>query len=682
MANLKGGNAIVRFLLAHGEKLGIAAVAICAGMLFWSAVKLDHLGPEQQPDKLIQLANQASQHLQEFTWEGLDKENKLQAEKLSGETMAPVVRDNFPLLEPPWNRPVLDPVSLRTDPQLLAAEDLEVHGDSGLWASADPAVIEQKRLEAMKEQQKLSKKEEATRLREQTESDRGGREGRGSSLFDERRTGRDRETAPARNGGPIVVTASSRSTLQGFEEISAKSWVTIVAKVPIKKQYHLYDDALMNSSGYNSAQDVPSYRGYKVERAEVTDEGQGEWKTIASIDERRLEKTIRSYPFDPLELISGRYVHPLLTHPLPPLILRDWDRRVTHSSIPLASEETPEGMIESDEVEEGDQPLGEDDMFAASPSHRRDSFEREGRTGRVGSSRRGMDPRRNSAFGGSRGMEEEMGGMMEMGIGMGGGRGGGRSYGRGGASGVYSWDGETPDLLFRYFDDSVLPGHRYRYRVRLALADVNHDVSEQYLDRTVTERRSKSEASKTYRLTDWSQPSPVASVPLPARIYLVSADPASESTFNDEPEAKILVQAFNSQLPAEIALEESFLRGSVLNVRDKASVVWVDRADLAQEQANEEFDFRTGITVIDFRGGDRLSNRNRDLTVPARAVLMDPAGRLFLQAELDDREPVSTYQQALEGDTGGRNPFGGRGGGGGEEFFEGGGRGGRGFSEE
>jgi hypothetical protein len=174
----------------------------------------------------------------------------------------------------------------------------------------------------------------------------------------------------------------------------------------------------------------------------------------------------------------------------------------------------------------------------------------------------------------------------------------------------------------------------------------------------------------------------VASVPLPARIYLVSADPASESTFTDEPEAKILVQAFNGQLPAEIALEKLFLRGSVLNVRDKASVIWVDRADLEQAQINQDFDFRTGITVIDFRGGDRLSNRNRDLTVPARAVLMDPAGRLFLQAELDDREPVGAYQQALEGDTGGMNRFGGRGGRGeyneggrgGEEYYEGRGR--------
>lgn len=665
MANLKGGNAIVRFLLAHGEKLGIAAVAICAGVLFWSALKLDHLGPNEQPDKLIQLANQANQHIEDFTWEVLDPNSKVIAEPVSGKAMPPVVREYFPPLEAPWNRPVLDPVSLRTDPQLLAAVDLEVHGDSGLWASALPEVIEQKQLEALQEQQRLRKEEEEARLREQTESERGGRGdretrgGRGSRedrggrrIFEGGRGGREREAAPTRNDGPVVVNASSRAMLQGFEEISAKSWVTVVAKVPIEKQYQLYDEALMNASGYDPGQDIPTYRGYIVERAEVTEEGQGEWQRVASIDEPRLERAIRSYPFEPLELVSNQYIHPLLTHPLPPLILRDWDRRVTHSSIPLASEEVLEDVYETDEVEEGDQPLGEDNIFAAAPSD--DRMNNFGREGLRGSNRRAMIPRGPSMRRESYSLEGEGGPVGE------GRRVGGRSYNRGGTTGMYSWDGVTPYILFRYFDDDVELGHRYRYRVRLALADVNNEVLEQYLDKTVVERRSKlkSDARKEFRLTDWSQPSPVASVPLPARVYLAGADTASESNFNDEPEANILVQVFNSLLPAEIALEKSFLRGSVLNVRDKASVIWVDRADLAQAQVNDDFDFRTGITVIDFRGGERLSTRNRDLTVPARAVLMDPAGRLFLQSELEDREPADNYERALEGDTNRSRSFG------------------------
>lgn len=247
---------------------------------------------------------------------------------------------------------------------------------------------------------------------------------------------------------------------------------------------------------------------------------------------------------------------------------------------------------------------------------------------------------------------------------------------RGGISTMYTWDRETSHLLFRYFDNTVKPGHQYRYRVRLALADVNHNIPEQYLDKTVTERRSKikSKVLKKYTFTDWSEPSPVASVPLPARVYLVDSVPANEATFDDEPEANMLVKVFNSELPAELAKNEEFLRGSVLNFAAKASVIWADRADRDEEDKwNEEFEFRTGITVLDFRGGEKLSSKNRDLTAPARAVLMDLAGRMFLQNEMDDSESVAEYEDVIEGGQDSRNRRGGRGGGfeGGEGMFGG-----------
>jgi hypothetical protein len=665
MANLKGGNVVVRFLLAHGEKIGVAAVLLCAAMLFWSAVSHDHLGSDQQPDDLRQLASQASQHIEQFTWDGLDEEHKLQAEHVSAEAMKPVVVNQFPPITP-WDRPVLAPVTLRTDPELLTIEDLEVHGDSGLWAFADPEIIRRKQLEAMKEQDRLRKEEAAARERELDQSDRLSEEGagRGREMFDRGRGGRERETTPARREGPVVVSSNSRTQLAGFEDIKSKSWVTVVAKVPIEKQYKLYDEALMNSSGYNANQDIPNYLGYIVERAEVTDEGQGDWSQVDVIKQKTLDNDFLTYPFNPEELISSRYTHPLLTHPLPPLILREWDRRVTHSSIPLVAEEVTESEMETDGTEpsDSDQPAEDDALFGIRSPDRAGDLRGEGGIDRRGQGRGSMYSRLPMMGGGE---------AYREGAYMGGEPGMSRSYSRSGMEGSFSWDGETPYVLFRYFDDSVQPGHRYRYRIRLALVDVNQEVPEQYLDKTVTERRNKiqSDSLKVYRLTDWSEPSPVASVPLPARVYLVSGDPAKESNYNDEPEAKFLVQAFNSLLPAEIAREEDFLRGSLLNVQGKASVIWVNRSDFTEAQANQEFDFRTGITVLDFRGGDRLSTRNRDLTVPAQAVLMDPAGRLFLQSELEDRQSVEDYQRALEGDERDMPGFGGRGEGG--IFFEG-----------
>ncbi len=688
MANLKSGNAIVRLLLRHGEKIGMAGIVVCAGMLFWSAIGRERLGGDRQPENLVKLADNANRHVLSFTWDNLPEEEVIRAETISGEAMEQVVAEHYPRWKYPMNRPVLDPVSLRTDPALLLAEELEVHGDSGLWASADKAIIEKQRLAALAEQQKQAKADKAAedRRRADDPSERGGR---GAGIFGGGRgeqTERGGRTTPRRDG-PIVVNPNSSARLQGFEQISAKSWVTVLAKVPVEKQYEIYDEALQGSSGYDNGRDIPIYRGYVVERAEITETGQGEWKKIASVNSRSLDRELESYPFDALDLIDPRYNHPILTHPLPPLILRDWDKRVSHSSMPLASEAEPEGSRELEEAEESDEPAGEEDMFAGPAGGRRGEIPGGGYGGRTGRGERGG--RMEGGYpGGGYGGRGEMGyggeyggGRMEMGQGGAyGGRGGMMGGGRSGSVGVFSWDGKTTHVLFRYFDDNVEPGHQYRYRVRLALADVNHDVNEKHLDRTVLDRRSKIEnkSLKKFRLTDWSEPSPVASVPLPARIYLVSAEAANENNFSDEPEAKILVKAFNSTLPAEIALEEDFARGSVLNLQEKAKVIWADSTKLEPEQEKEEFNFRTGITVIDFRGGEKLS---RDMTAPARALLMDPSGRLFLQEELDDSEPVAEYQQVIEGgdQRGGRNsPYGGgrgEGGGYGDPYGEMGGYG-------
>ena len=63
------------------------------------------------------------------------------------------------------------------------------------------------------------------------------------------------------------------------------------------------------------------------------------------------------------------------------------------------------------------------------------------------------------------------GGEMGRGGGRGGEMGGGMPMGMGPAVEElppYAWDGLTKTILFRFIDDTVVPGHRYRYRVALA----------------------------------------------------------------------------------------------------------------------------------------------------------------------------------------------------------------------
>ncbi|MEM8947557.1 MAG: hypothetical protein AAGD11_20455, partial [Planctomycetota bacterium] len=265
-----------------------------------------------------------------------------------------------------------------------------------------------------------------------------------------------------------------------------------------------------------------------------------------------------------------------------------------------------------------------------------------------------------------------------------GGYGGGEVGGRGGFGGMrgspgrgsdvqipeFVWDQETEHVLFRYFDNTAKPGHSYRYRVRLAMVDVNHGVAVQHLDKSVTTRREES-GNKNYRWTDWSEPSPIASVPMPARVYLVNTKPVKAGAVTSEPEAELLIKALNSPFAAEVARTEEFRRGNVINISDKAKVVWTSQR---QKEEFPSFNFMTGITVLDFAGGAKLS---RDMTSVSRVLLMDAAGHLYVQDELEDSETIEEYQSVIDAAKsnrsrggGGRGGFGGEYGGeyGGGEF--------------
>ncbi|MGI9427920.1 MAG: hypothetical protein ACR2NM_04640, partial [Bythopirellula sp.] len=119
---------------------------------------------------------------------------------------------------------------------------------------------------------------------------------------------------------------------------------------------------------------------------------------------------------------------------------------------------------------------------------------------------------------------------------------------------------------------------------------------------------------------------------------------------------------------AEVALDDSFKRGSVMDIFDKAKVVWARRFEPVNIPG---FSFLTGITVLDFTGGEKLG-RGKGILAPARALLMDAAGHLYVQEELDDAETVDEYQLILEEGENSQN----RGGRGGEMGGEYGGYGG------
>ena len=143
--------------------------------------------------------------------------------------------------------------------------------------------------------------------------------------------------------------------------------------------------------------------------------------------------------------------------------------------------------------------------------------------------------------------------------------------------------------------------------------------------------------------------------------------------FNDEPTVKLLVEAFDVDEKGNAihaAKEKEFRRGYVANMVEEAEYLTADQRWIDKD---ESFKFLTGITVVDVAGGEKMV---KDMQAPARVLLLDPAGELYIRNELDDAEAVNLHKSLFEDRSKKR---GGRGSEGELRGFEGGGiRGGRG----
>jgi hypothetical protein len=686
--NLKGSGKFARILLAHGEKLGMLAVLVCAGLLIASSLGRPKLG--KTADELNQQRDQASRHYTEMLWSSLPEDQKITAAKYAvvrqEALVSPVAGAAFPP-QPSWDPRVIEEVGPRKDPELFAPLDLEARGQAGLWVSADPEVIRQRMLAAQAEAQKAAIEEEEERRRLEEDAGEGRRGGFGESReggypggFGEGRGFGGGFDGQMTRDGVIVQRPKFGAPTQGFEEIRNRTWVTVVAKVPIRKQFDAYEDALSTARGYSAQTDVPVYRGYQVQRAEVVDGKLGEWRNLANVTDKAILQEMAKWPpqSQTPEVANPKYVHPLLTFPLPPMVLRPWGEEATHSDLPIPTpEDLMQGMMPEDEEPkktEGDEGDSNDPFASATKIQPAPGGYGEfGGRGYPGRGEAGGMPGGYPGMGG-RGGEFAMGGRgfgMPGGEGRMGGRGFGGEYGGRGGMGMggmgaemqlpeYAWDGVTKTLLFRYFDATAQPGKKYRYRVRLVITDVNGGVPEKYLDKTVTERRKDGPKDKdgkpvNYRFTDWSEPSSMASVPQPGLVYLAGSEGANPANLASEPEARLLIKTLDAPLAAELATAQSFIRGSVVNLlQQKAQVIWsdlFDPADPEYEKSSPSFDFVTGLTLLDFRGGEQLDSKNRDLTGPTAALMMDGAGRIFLQDELDDRLPVLEFDQMMDART-------------------------------
>jgi len=207
-------------------------------------------------------------------------------------------------------------------------------------------------------------------------------------------------------------------------------------------------------------------------------------------------------------------------------------------------------------------------------------------------------------------------------------------------------------LLLRFFDFTVEPGKRYKYRVQLVLADPNFAMPRDTLAPEVLDRHAKetqaARANKTARVDmrrveGWSDASPTAGIPLAGSVKLVDIKPASSEKINDEPVAQMLVESVDydeKRNAIQAANKKELRRGNVANMVEDAWYIgegWIDEWP--------DFRFVTGMTVLDMDGGKKLT---RDYTSPGRVLMMGPAGELYIRNELDDKLAIEQHDLVFD----------------------------------
>jgi len=491
-------------LILHVEKIVFGvAVALVAAFVY--------LGTQQEridttPQRVEEAAKGAEQNIAKSTWESV-------AESRWTPPMyqASAVRASTPMPGQPYEMPLSfrirhkESVEKRADPKMLPLEDLEVTAGFAPMAMIDPT--------------KRGQMGGAGYMDEM-----GGPGGAPPMGFDEYGMG---ARGVDESKVPPTLTPEQRQKFGGVRggqntKVEGRPFVVVKGLIPLKKQLDLYDAEFKDRANYNEGRDYPRYISFKVERAEMRPDGTwADWRGLST--EQAFTDARTKWAFKPQEVAAPWYLDPILTFPLPPLLLREAGKWGLHSEVPkyeppdqrlgmgmgrgMAQLEPEEEMPEEDENLDAAPATGPTGLPGGLPGI-------PGMGGRGGpGGMRGM-----GGMGGPGGYDMEMdyedpysgpsgfgpGGMTGRGRlaappntilrrtgsgagGAGAGYGAEDSYGGGGYGGEMGGGGYTGGTspydaerkLFRFVDTTVRANTSYRYRVQLWLEDPNYPQNPQ-----------------------------------------------------------------------------------------------------------------------------------------------------------------------------------------------------------
>jgi hypothetical protein len=357
------------------------------------------------------------------------------------------------------------------------------------------------------------------------------------------------------------------------------------------------------------------------------------------------------------DVIDQRFSDYVLTLPLPPLVGRNWGSEATHSDIPLIADTPPlqEEIQQPQPAAQSpaDAPPAEGDGFSSNAAPQNGTM-----PGTIPGPGPGAPIRRGGfGFGPEGGMRSMYGPEGMEGPGP---RAGMRMAGPEGGMGpgAFAQPGQSTTLakgvdfkLLRFFDFTVEPGKKYKYRVKLVIADPNANVPSNMLAPAVLDRLAKAKDAKGNRrdfrvVEEWSDPSPTVGIPMAGNVRLADYKFPPPEKFNDEPSVTMLVESFDvdeKNNAIQAAKTKELRRGYVANFVEDAEYL-VDGGAFIDTQ--KDFKFNTGMTVLDLDGGAKLTKDNKDLTAPVRVLVMGPSGQMYVRNETDDK-PIVEYHRKL-----------------------------------
>lgn len=608
-------DSILAFLVNNGEKVVVALVALFACAIAFGGVNaLCTMRPQEKelPDYISTEAARVEKGIEEVKQV---PEKELLGEQGLAAKVAPWLSVKVDPLPQPLilDKPLFAELSKRTSPDILPIEDLR--------AIAGVAVIAAKPAPAGGRQAAADKPTEldatAAKPQKPARGVRGPQAGMGPMQ-------------PGMAGSPPMAGEMSGmpgpsgmpgAPDQGMGQPKLVPYVVVTGLIPVKKQLEEYDRRFLGASLHDPNIDTPRWNTYRIEKTEVIPGTAEKWvpvdiKAVAkqysaqwlrlhlepaigpltlSADLELREKNVTPIPFcSPLpQLADGTWgfkgLHPWFVD----MLLRDAAARKAKEA--AAREASPE------------------DVFG-------------------GSAQPGFPMMTDPAMMGSGAMSGSSPVMPEMGMGSGGQR--------------HVIDG-VEYRLFRFIDLAVVPGRKYRYRVRVVCWNPNLNLPTRHLADVAL-------AKKTTLESPPSEATPPALVPDGKQLLV-------------QPLKKDVIKKLKPGMVQIMALGEKprsgtfALRGLIMEVGAMANVD--PKSNKKGDPRSVGDELTTDRVLIDSRGDrqDRseaiLSGKPSPPPEPLEMIFLRPDGTFEVASAAESQPQIDHYRQTAPPELGGPAPM-------------------------